>query len=470
MIRRTLLFALLLPLSALAQLQVFVFNGTTDTPVGSLVDVGTAAPGDTLETRFHVRNIGDGPATLETLTLSGQAFSIASAPSLPYILAPYVGLASEVEFDVDFSPTGIGSFSAFLAVNGNQIALQGTSVAAAEVLLLGSQTPLSAGQTISFGSGVVGTAIIQTFLLFNTSSASLTVNAVTVTGAGFSGPTGLTLPLQLGSGQSQSFQVSLTPEAGTPYQGTLTVDGRMFVLTGQGLDPPLPSASIAFASNVGASAQQNSITIPLASASEVSGNGTLTMAFQPSVAGVTDDPAIQFLSGPLRKATVSIAKGASSALIGGQSSMAFQTGTTAGTITFTLTLENNPPQQASLVIPDAPIILDVANAVALLGSLNVSLSGFDNTYSASQLVFTFYDLKGNPMPQGAIDVNAGATFQQYFSSTQAGGSFALLAEFPVSGNTAEIGSVTAQIANSAGTTSAQQIPIAPPPAPPTPPI
>jgi hypothetical protein len=244
----------------------------------------------------------------------------------------------------------------------------------------------------------------------------------------------------------------------------------MFVLTGQGLDPPLPSASLAFASNVGASAQQNSITIPLASASQISGNGTLTMAFQPSVAGVTDDPAIQFLSGPLRKATVSIVKGASSALIGGQSSMAFQTGTTAGTITFTLTLENNAPQQTSLIIPDSPIILDVANAVALLGSINVSISGFDNTYSASQMVFTFYDLKGNPMPQGAIDANAGAAFQQYFSTTQVGGSFALLAEFLVSGNTTEIGSVTAQIANSAGTTAAQQIPIAPPPAPPTPPI
>ncbi len=37
------------------------------------------------------------------------------------------------------------------------------------------------------------------------------------------------------------------------------------------------------------------------------------MAFQPSVAGVTDDAAIQFLSGPFRKASVSIAIGATSA-------------------------------------------------------------------------------------------------------------------------------------------------------------
>jgi hypothetical protein len=218
------------------------------------------------------------------------------------------------------------------------------------------------------------------------------------------------------------------------------------------LDPPLPGASIVFASSVGASAQQNSITIPLASASQITGNGTLTMAFQPSVAGVADDPAIQFLSGPFRVATVSVAIGATSATIGGQSSMAFQTGTTAGTITFTLTL-NKATQQLSLNIPAAPIILDTVTAVRRLGALDVAFSGFDNTYSASQLAFTFYDLTGKAVPQGAIDVDASTPFQQYFSATPAGGSFALLATFLVTGDTTQIGSVTAQVTNSVGTTT-----------------
>jgi hypothetical protein len=213
-----------------------------------------------------------------------------------------------------------------------------------------------------------------------------------------------------------------------------------------------------FASTVGASAQQNSITIQLASASQVSGNGTLTMAFLPSVAGVTDDAAIQFLSGPAHIATVAIAAGATSATIGGQPSMAFQTGTTAGTITFTLTLDNLPPQQATLVIPPAPINLDSATAVRLFGSLNVAFSGFDNTYSASQISYTFYDIKGKALPQGVIDVNAASEFQQYFSATQVGGAFQVLAMFPVAGNEAEIGFVTAQITNSLGATTVQKVP------------
>ena len=459
MIPRVLLFASLLPLSALAQLQVFEFDGTTDTAVGSLVNVGSAAPGDTLETRFHVRNMGAGPATLTTLALSGDGFSIVSTPSLPYILAPYVGPASEAEFDIDFNPTTTGSFSAFLAVNSLNIVLQGNSVSSASLALAGSQTPLTSGATIGFGPVDVGASQTQGFVLSNSAGTSVTVSSVAVSGNGFSGPMGLKTPVQIGSGQSVPFQVTFTPQSGTSYQGTLTVDGRTFALAGQGLNPALPSASIVFASTVGASAQQNSITIPLASASQVSGAGTLTLVFQPSVAGITDDAAVQFLSGPFRIATVTIAKGATSALIGGQSSMAFQTGTTAGTITFIMTLENNAPLQTSLIIPPAPINVDSATAVSLLGSINVAFAGFDNTYSASQIAFTFYDTTGKALPQGAIDVNATVAFQQYFSSTQAGGSFQVLAQFPVSGNEAEIGWVTAQVTNSLGTTTAQQIPI-----------
>ncbi len=458
MILRALLFACLLPLAAMAQLQVFQFDGTNDTPVGALVNVGTASPGDTLETRFHVRNIGAGSATLSSLALSGDGFTIVSAPSLPYILAPYVGLTSEAEFDVSFTPTTTGSFSAFLAVNTISIVLQGNSVADAALTLSGSQTALIAGATIGFGSVDVGASGTQGFVLSNSAATSVTVASVVVSGSGFSGPIGLNTPVSIGSGQSVPFQIKFTPQSGTLYQGTLTVDGRTFALTGQGLNPPLPGASIVFASTVGASAQQNSITIPLASASQVSGTGLLTLSFQPSITGVTDDAAVQFLSGPLRTAAVTIAIGATAATIGGQSSMAFQTGTTAGTLTFTLTFPN-ATQQATLVIPPAPINLDSVTAVSLFGSINVAFSGFDNTYTASQLAFTFYDITGKELPQGAIDVDATSAFQQYFSTTQAGGAFQVLAEFPVSGNQAEIGWVTVQINNLLDTTTAQQVPI-----------
>jgi hypothetical protein len=453
LIAALLAFSALLPLSALAQIQVFVLNGTTLTAVGSSLTIGPAAPGDTIETQFRVQNAGSLEVPL-VVSLSGNgAFAIQCIP------APDVPPHKESAFCVDFSPIASGAFSATLDVNGIEISLAGDALAGATLTLSGSQAPLTAGATIGFGSVAVGASQTQGFVLSNSANTSTAVMAVTVSGPGFSGPIGLSPPVSLGPGQSAQFQVAFTPQSGIPYRGILTVDGRVFNLTGQGLDPPLPAATIVLASTAGGSAQQNSIAIPLASASQVSGNGTLRMVFQSSVAGVSDDPAIQFLSGPLRVATVHIAVGATSATIGGQPSIAFQTGTTAGTIAFALTLENAAPQTASLTIPPAPIGLSTATAVRELGSLNVAFSGFDNTYTASQLAFTFYDLKGRALSQGEFNVNAGTEFQQYFSTSQAGGAFALLARFPVSGDTSQVGSVTAQITNSTGTTTAQQIPI-----------
>jgi len=217
----------------------------------------------------------------------------------------------------------------------------------------------------------------------------------------------------------------------------------------------VPTASIELASTLGASAQQNSVSVTLASASQVSGTGTLTLAFASSVPGVSDDPAIEFLSGPKREATVTIAPGAASATFNGQPNIAFQTGTTAGTITFTLIIANAPQQEASLTIAPATINIDVAEAVRLTDEIDVSISGFDNTYSASQLVYTFFDSKGNAIPPGAISVNATSSFQQYFASSTVGGMFALLAQFPVTGNEALVASFDLAITNSVGVVTTQ---------------
>lgn len=461
---KTRLLALwILPLSALAQIQVFTFNGTTETPVGSLFNVGSATPGDTLETRFRVRNEGSGSATFQTLSLAGSGFQLVSAsvPSLPYIIAP----GNYAEFRVDFTPTTIATFSAFMTVNTTNITLQGNGVAAASLTLAGSQTPLAAGAAIDFGSVTVGNSTLKNFVLSNPNPGNLTVQAITVTGTGFSGPIGLATPLQLASGQTASFQVQFQPQAGQPAQGTLAVDGRSFNLTGLGLSPPLaalPAITLSLASTVGASAQQNSLSVALSSASPVGGSGTLTMQFTPSVPGVTDDPSVEFLwNGPARTATVNISPGDSVGKFNGQPSISFQTGATAGTITFTLTLDGSEQtQQASLTIPPASVTLDTATGLRKPGELDISLTGLDNTYSASQLSFTFYDTTGATVQPGAIPVNISSVFQQYFASTQVGGMFALLATFPVTGDTTQIASVTVQIANSAGTTTAQQVPIA----------
>lgn len=446
--------------TAPAQLQFFKFDGTNDTPVtqGTPLNVGTAAPGDTITTRFHIRNTGEGPVTLQQPSFSGTDFSIQNAPSFPYVLSPYVGLSSEAEIDVAFSPTVAGQYSATLAINSVSVNLEGTAAVSAVVTVGNGTTPLTGGTSVNFGSVAVGSSQTQTLVLSNSSSAAITVSSVSVSGSDFSLAPGLTLPVSINPSQTISFQVSFAPQAGMLYQGTLSVDTLTFPLIGQGLAATLPAASLVFGPGTVASGQTNNISIALASASQTAGTGTLTMSFQPSVVGATEanDPAIQFFPVPAYRETVTIQPGATSALIDGQPNMQFQTGTTAGTITFTLTLENNPPQQATLTIPPGVITLDEVTAVRIPGQINVALDGFDNTYSASQLSFTFYDLNSNALPQGVISLDATSDFQPYFSTTTFGGMFQLLLNFPVTGNTAEIGFVSVGITNSVGTTTTTQ--------------
>src|SRR5258708_26918501 len=435
MIIRILSLLSILALPALAQIQVLQFDGVTETPVGSVVDMGSAAPGDIVEVRFRVRNIGSGATTLQTLSITlGSGFKISNAPSLPYTLAPYSGPASEAEFRVPFNPTAAGSYSAFLLVNTINIIVRGTATASAVLTLAGSNTPLAAGAVIDFGSVLRGSSRLQSFTLTNSSTVAITVAALTVGGTGFRGPIGATAPIQLAAGQSASFQIGFEPLTGQPAKGTLTLDKRSFSLAGQGLDPPLPATSIAFGSQTVASSQQNTVSIPLASASQVSGTGTLTLEFRSGVTGVADDAAIQFMSGPKRVATVTIGVGDTAAKFGAQSSISFQTGTTTGTLVFTLTLPSGI-QQTNLAVMPAAVNIDTATCVRQVNQLDISLIGYDNTYSASQLAFTFLDKSGAAMQPGVIRGYVTSDFPLYFNSTKPGGPFALLATFPRSGKT-----------------------------------
>jgi hypothetical protein len=97
------------------------------------------------------------------------------------------------------------------------------------------------------------------------------------------------------------------------------------------------------------------------------------------------------------------------------------------------------------------------SAVQQASNVVVTIDGYDNTYSAGQLSFTFYNTSGQAISPGALTVNAASNFQQYFfNNNQGGGVFALQATFPVNGDVTQIGSVTAIITNSAGSTSVTQ--------------
>ena len=100
--------------------------------------------------------------------------------------------------------------------------------------------------------------------------------------------------------------------------------------------------------------------------------------------------------------------------------------------------------------PPAPITIDTATATRRAGFLDVSIVGFDNTYSAGRLGFKFLDRSGNRVEGGSVNADIASDFRAYFTSARMGSAFRLLVTFPVNGDAASIGSVEVEMGNSTG--------------------
>lgn len=450
MIRRLVLAGAFLEFGAWAQLQLLHFDGTNDVLVASLYDAGTAATCDKLVTRFHIKNLGTQDVSV-LINVAGTGFSF----SVNGLNPSKIGAQQEIEFDVSFTPTTTAVYSAAITANSLSAAIRATGIAAPCVTFGGTQ--LSAGATADLGQVEWGTTVAKSFTLTNSSNTTaLPVSLIQVSGDAFQGPAGASAPLQIPPGGSVSFQVVFAPQAAGPATGILTVEQRAFNLKGLATNPPLPKGSIVVSSQTATSGQQPRVSIALAAVSKVPGNGTLSMQFQPA-AGLPDDAAIQFLSGAKRSATVTIAPGDSIAKFAGQPDFAFQTGTTSGSIVFTLTLPNSTDQY-TLPIAPAIVNLSTASGVRRIDAIDVNLAGFDNTHSISQLGFTFYDSGGRPIQPGMIRVDATPDFKRYFTANPAyGGLFTMLATFPVTGDTSKIAGVDVQVSNSAGVATTQRL-------------
>ncbi len=446
---KTLLWIALLPLAARAQLVVYSVNGTTQTIAGSTYSVGQVALNTTSSIQFRVYNTGSSPASVN-VTLGGAGFAL-TTPELPFPIPPNSTASQALNFTVAFTPTSTASYSASLQINSISVILIGSGVAAPAL----SATAGCAGTAFNFGLVQVGATSACAFALSNFNPQAITVPVLTVNGLGFTGPAGGTLPLTLQAGQSVSFSVTFAPQAAIVYNGTLAVGTQSFSLTGTGVSAPIPTPVLQFDTGPAASAQQRSLTMNIPGGSPVAATGFVNMAFTPSTAVVKDDSEIVFLANGARSIPFSVAAGATQALLAGQSSAAFQTGTTEGTITFTVSttsaLAGDP--SAKLVIPGTSVIIDSASASkARDGFLDIQIAGADNTYSAGSMAFAFFDASGKALTNASADFSA--AFKSYWANVNSAGSgFSAVISFPVTGSVANIGSVTVTITNGAGNAS-----------------
>ena len=441
-----------------AQLQLYYVQGTYQAQITvPQYSFGTASAGDSRNVQFSLINNGSAPTPLTTLTV-GAPFSILNGPSLPQT----VPVGGAIGFTVSFSPAAAGSFSSTLAADGVSLVVVGTATSAVAISVsdgTNPPVPLYAGTNIDFGSLTQGSTASLQVVMTNTTQAALTVHNIAVVnmqGSSFQMPP-VGLPISLDPGGSVTLDVDFTPSSVGPQQGALEIDQRSITLTGVGLAPPFPQPVILVSISSPASSQQGTLTVSLPSASQAAGTGQVQMTFTPNSPSANSDSGIVFISNGSQSVPFNVNVGDTSGEFGNAGSVAFQTGTTAGEIVFTVTLGSFIGTY-SLTIPTAPPAIDTTTAQYTSGGLDIEITGFDNTRTASTLAFTFLDATGATLNGGPITVDGTADFQQFFPTSSDGGMFALHAFFPVTaGNPDQVAAVEIQATNSAGVSPSTKV-------------
>jgi len=428
-----------------AQLTYQVDAGAGLQPLGAgPMDFGSVQLGFSVVRHFAVVNQTAVALTAPAVTLPPGDFALSGAAPGGFALQP----GQSAGFYVQFTPTATGARGGSLVIGGSTYALAGTGVRLAYQVDTGAGLqPLGAGP-VDFGSVELGFSVARHFALANQTAVVLTAPAIAVPAGDFAlsglAPGGLAIP----PGQSADFYVQFTPTATGARTGSLIIGGSAYALAGTGVEPPLPNPGLSISLPQALSAQPGAVAVTLDAPSRTSGSGTLTLDFQPA-SGLADDALIVFASGG-RTAEFTLSPGDTQGRFGAQSTAPFQTGTTAGTLIFTVRLGGVTALQTITILPASVGVYSV-EGVRSAAALQVRVTGFDNTRTAGPLTFTFFDAAGNAVAPGAIRTDATASFASYFQNSGLGGSFLLTAVFPVTGDPSQVGAFQVQIANSVGT-------------------
>ena len=176
---------------------------------------GSVVVGQTQSQTLKISNSGTVALRLASLSMSNPQFA-ASGPAIPATILPSTSLS----YVITFSPTSVGKTSATLDISSNAsdgivaLALAGTGQKAFADLVV---TPAS----INFGNLNLKAKSTQNVTLQNSGDISMTIQGVTVAGAGF-GYGSLSPGLSLSPSQSITFQVWFTPQAKGPASATMS--------------------------------------------------------------------------------------------------------------------------------------------------------------------------------------------------------------------------------------------------------
>jgi len=179
------------------------------------IDFQSVAVGQQATKTFTVTNTGTAPVQVTTVSVTNKQFSVKGL--LPQTLAPQ----SSATYTLTFAPSNAGSVSGAvdIATGASQgpatISLTGKGAAALANLVINPSA-------ISFGNLALKSTSTQNVTLENTGSSALTLQGVTVSGAGF-GYSDLSPGYSIPPNQKLTFQVWFSPKVVGPAAATLTL-------------------------------------------------------------------------------------------------------------------------------------------------------------------------------------------------------------------------------------------------------
>ena len=439
--------------SAFGQLTLYVVDGTSETPLANngVFQLRPMEVGDTQSVRLRVRNLGSTDAQITQFAADGVGFSL-NRPLPPIGLAP----GGFVNATLNFTAGAAANYSANLRMNSITVLVL-ASVAAGPTLTISPGCKGAAADTIDFGIVVRAQPKTCTATLANTTLQSMTITTLSTTGAGFSVSPN-SVPLTLAPGQTLALSVQVSAAATGQLAGTLAVQHRAYVLTAIVADQPLPEPVLDLGSGAFASGQQRRVTARLAAPASMTASGNLRIKFTPDSALAAADPAVMFVEAGLLQVPFSVTEGSTAMKLAGRDAVTLQTGTTAGRLELAFTdfapgFTSNPG--FTVTIPAAPVAIDTTAASRAVNQLNVTVVAYDNTFSAGQMTFRFFDASGGSIG-AAVSGDFRDQFKHYFEITPGGSTFRMGVGFPVT-NGGSIASVEVEFTNTAGTSRTARI-------------
>ncbi len=189
------------------------------------------------------------------------------------------------------------------------------------------------------------------------------------------------------------------------------------------------------------------------------------MSFLPAAGLPAADPQMQFLTGGTTVGFTIPANSNQALFADGSGGVSFQTGTVAGTITFTVTLQSSgenitpspPPRATATVNAQAPVISSVAINSVSGNVFEVVITGYASIREVTEANFTFGAATGIQVKTPNVKVNLTSVFTQWYQSATSqnfGSQFKLTVPFTLQGGTRSgLSGVTVNLVNRIGTSN-----------------